>query len=146
MLRNAQLSLSGSSGQSSFVSIFKSLLEQADQTTEALGAPATTSRGKASSDGSGAVEKWIDASTNYTLAGNSSDAAYGFPVQDLNNHLANKTYIAHSQCTAADVAVFARLQSYFVRLSWPSSTNMPADFPLPDSLKPAAKHSFHTQT
>lgn len=94
LLQLSLTTVSSSPKTGEFLPIFKSLLEEAGQISEALGTEDRKS-----------VEHWITAATS----------AGEFPTKDLDGLLVPKTYIAESRCTAADVAVFGSLQSYIVR-------------------------------
>jgi len=99
-----QLSLSSLSAPSSptFSHIFQNLLESTGQTNEAL---STTS---SSAEDKKAVEHWIQAAT--------TPSEEHVDLKSLDEVLKAKTYIAGNTLTAADVAVFANLHPYIVRL------------------------------
>jgi aminoacyl tRNA synthase complex-interacting multifunctional protein 1 len=85
-------------GTTGFLPIFQTLLQEAGQVDVAFGAH------KEGSEERKSIEKWIEASTS----------GQDLPVKELDEHLKNKTYIAGSKLTAADVAVFGALNTYIV--------------------------------
>ena len=100
----SQLSLTSSSRSpksGEFLEIFKSLLDHAGTTSEALG------NTKADSSDRQSIEEWLRLATSLEP----------LPMEQLDLHLSNKTYIADGKLTAADVAVFGALHSYIVRMN-----------------------------
>jgi len=99
-----QLSLSSLSAPSSptFFDILHNLLESTGQTNEALSTSTSSAEDKK------AVEHWIQAAT--------TPSEEQVDVKSLDEVLKAKTYIAGNTLTAADVAVFANLHPYIVRL------------------------------
>jgi aminoacyl tRNA synthase complex-interacting multifunctional protein 1 len=74
------------------------LLEQAGQVDVAFAAH------KEGSEERKTVEKWIEAATS----------GQDLPLKELDEHLKNKTYIAGSKLTAADIAVFGAVNTHVV--------------------------------